>query len=128
MDFVTMPIGVLLVGFLAYKTFFTVKQKTAVVIERLGKFQRIAQSGLQLKIPLIDQKAGMVNLRVRELPVNIETKTKDDVFVNLIVSVQYYVTNNPEGIRKAPLQRPGQVTSIQFGPVFWSTTRGTERS
>ena len=58
MDFVTMPLGVLLVGFLAYKTFFTVKQKTAVVIERLGKFQRIAQSGLQLKIPLIDQKAG----------------------------------------------------------------------
>ena len=91
MDFVTMPLGVLLVGFLAYKTFFTVKQKTAVVIERLGKFQRIAQSGLQLKIPLIDQKSGMVNLRVRELPVNIETKTKDDVFVNLIVSVQYYV-------------------------------------
>ena len=42
----------------------------------------------------------MVNLRVRELPVNIETKTKDDVFVNLIVSVQYYVTNNQEKYAK----------------------------
>jgi len=113
MDFVTMPLAVLLVGYLAYKTFFTVKQKTAVVIERLGKFQRIAQSGLQLKIPLIDQKSGMVNLRVRELPVNIETKTKDDVFVNLIVSVQYYVTNNPEGIRKAFYQFDNPEAQIQ---------------
>ncbi|MDA8567190.1 SPFH domain-containing protein, partial [Schleiferiaceae bacterium] len=71
------------------------------------------QSGLQLKIPLIDQKSGMVNLRVRELPVNIETKTKDDVFVNLIVSVQYYVTNNPEGIRKAFYQFDNPEAQIQ---------------
>ena len=86
MDLITTPLLIVLVVLLAYKSVFTVKQKTAVVIERLGKFQRIAQSGLQFKIPFIDQKSGVVNLRVRELPVNIETKTKDDVFVNLIVS------------------------------------------
>ena len=71
--------------------FFIVKQKTAVIIERLGKFNRIANSGFNLKIPMIDKKAGTVNLRVMELPVEVETKTKDDVFVRMIVSVQYYV-------------------------------------
>lgn len=79
--------------------FFIVKQKTAVIIERLGKFQRVARSGFNLKIPIIDKKAGTVNLRVMELPVEVETKTKDDVFVRLIVSVQYYVVESEEGIK-----------------------------
>lgn len=79
--------------------FFIVKQKTAIVIERLGKFQRVARSGFNLKIPIIDKKAGTVNLRVMELPVDVETKTKDDVFVRMIVSVQYYVVESEEGIQ-----------------------------
>ncbi len=79
--------------------FFIVKQKTAVVIERFGKFQRIAKAGLNFKIPIIDKKAGTINLRVMELPVDIETKTLDDVFVRLIVSVQYYVVESDEGIK-----------------------------
>ncbi len=79
--------------------FFIVRQKTAVIIERLGKFQRVARSGFNLKIPIIDKKAGTVNLRVMELPVEVETKTKDDVFVRLIVSVQYYVVETEEGIK-----------------------------
>ncbi len=78
--------------------FFIVKQKTAVIIERLGKFNRVARSGFNLKIPIIDKKAGMVNLKVMELPVEVETKTKDDVFVRLIISVQYYVVETNEGI------------------------------
>lgn len=81
--------------------FFIVKQKTAVVIERLGKFHRIASSGFNLKIPVLDKKAGTVNLRVMELPVEVETKTKDDVFVRMIVSVQYYVVESNEGIRQS---------------------------
>lgn len=82
-----------------FGTFFIVKQKTAVIIERLGKFNRVARSGFNLKIPIIDKKAGLVNLRVMELPVEVETKTKDDVFVRLIVSVQYYVVETKEGIQ-----------------------------
>ncbi|MCO6500155.1 MAG: SPFH domain-containing protein [Vicingus serpentipes] len=78
--------------------FFIVKQKTAVIIERLGKFNRVARSGFNLKIPFLDKKAGVVNLKVMELPVEVETKTKDDVFVRLIVSVQYYVVETEEGI------------------------------
>jgi len=82
-----------------FGTFFIVKQKTAVIIERLGKFNRVARSGFNLKIPIIDKKAGIVNLKVMELPVEVETKTKDDVFVRLIVSVQYYVVESEDGIK-----------------------------
>lgn len=78
---------------------FTVKQKTAVIIERFGKFQKVAPAGIHIRIPFIDRKAGKVNLRTRELPVEVETKTKDDVFVRLVVSVQYYVSESKDGIR-----------------------------
>ncbi len=89
----------LLIVFAATGLFFIVKQKTAVIIERFGKFHRVARAGFNLKIPLIDRKVGKVNLRVMELPVEVETKTKDDVFVRLIISVQYFVINSSEGIK-----------------------------
>ena len=84
--------------FLLKGTLYMVKQKTAVVIERLGKFHKISKAGLHFKIPLIDSIAGSVNLRVRELPVEVETKTKDDVFVKVVVSVQFFVVDTDEGI------------------------------
>ena len=67
---------------------FTVKQQTIAIIERFGKFQSIRNSGLQLKIPLVDKVSGRVSLRVQQLDVIVETKTKDDVFVHLKISVQ----------------------------------------
>ncbi|MDO6595843.1 SPFH domain-containing protein [Oceanihabitans sp. 2_MG-2023] len=70
---------------------FTVKQQTAAIIERFGRFQSIRQSGLQFKIPIIDKIAGRLSLKIQQLDVIIETKTKDDVFVRLKVSVQYKV-------------------------------------
>ena len=72
-------------------SFFIVKQQTAAVIERFGRFVSIRQSGLQLKIPLVDRVAGRLSLKIQQLDVIIETKTKDDVFVKLKVSVQYMV-------------------------------------
>ncbi|MFK7748910.1 MAG: SPFH domain-containing protein, partial [Kordia sp.] len=72
-------------------TFFIVKQQTAAVVERFGRFHSIRQSGLQLKIPLMDRIAGKLSLKIQQLDVIIETKTKDDVFVRLKVSVQYKV-------------------------------------
>jgi len=92
-------VGLIVAVLVVSGLFFVVKQKTAVIIERFGKFQTVATSGFNIKIPLIDRKAGTVNLRVMELPVDVETKTKDDVFVRLIVSVQYYVVESREGIR-----------------------------
>lgn len=72
-------------------SFFIVKQQTAVIIERFGRFNSIRQSGLQIKIPLVDRIAGKVSLKIQQLDVIIETKTLDDVFVRIKVSVQYMV-------------------------------------
>ena len=74
-----------------FASFFTVRQQTAAVIERFGKFQSIRQSGLHLKIPLIDRISGRLSLKIQQLDVLIETKTLDDVFVRLKVSVQFKV-------------------------------------
>ncbi len=70
---------------------FTVRQQTSAIVERFGKFKRIAGAGLNFKIPLIDRIAGRISLRVQQLDVRVETKTKDNVFVFVIVSVQYFV-------------------------------------
>ena len=72
-------------------TFFIVKQQTAAVIERFGKFTSVRQSGLHIKIPVIDRVSGRVSLKIQQLDVVVETKTKDDVFVKLKVSVQFKV-------------------------------------
>ena len=70
---------------------FTVKQQTAAAVERFGKFKGISTSGLHFKVPVIDQIAGRINLKVQQLDVLVETKTKDDVFVKLKISVQFQV-------------------------------------
>ncbi|MEX0275608.1 MAG: SPFH domain-containing protein, partial [Flavobacteriaceae bacterium] len=72
-------------------SFFVVKQQTAVVIERFGRFHSIRNSGLQMKIPLVDRIAGRLSLKIQQLDVIVETKTLDDVFVKIKVSVQYVV-------------------------------------
>jgi regulator of protease activity HflC (stomatin/prohibitin superfamily) len=70
---------------------FTVEQRTVAVMQRFGKFVREAGPGIQLKVPFIDHVAGRVNLRVQQLDVAVETKTEDNVFVRMIVAVQYFV-------------------------------------
>ena len=76
---------------LALSGVFVVKQQTAAVVERFGKFIAIRNPGLHIKIPLIDKIAGRVSMRILQLDVIVETKTKDDVFVKLKVSVQYKI-------------------------------------
>jgi len=71
--------------------FFVVQQQTEAIIQRLGKFERIAESGLHFKLPFVQKVAGTVNLRVQQLDVEVETKTQDNVFVRVMVSVQYNV-------------------------------------
>ena len=77
--------------FVFWTFIFTVKQQTAAIIERFGRFQSIRASGLRFKIPLIDRIVGRVNLKIQQLDVLVETKTKDDVFVRLKISVQFQV-------------------------------------
>nr|AWI66803.1 SPFH Band7 (PHB) domain [Piromyces sp.] len=69
---------------------FTVKQQNCAVIERFGKYHHISKSGLHFKIPFIDTVTKL-SLKIKQLDVSVETKTKDNVFVNLMVSVQYMV-------------------------------------
>lgn len=90
MSFSSLILGIGIVVFLLLAVVI-VKEKTAVVIQRLGKFNRVQQAGLNFKIPFIEGKAGTVNLKVQQLDVGIETKTLDNVFVNMRVSVQYNV-------------------------------------
>lgn len=77
-------------------TFFTVKQQTVAIVERFGKYVRTAPPGLNVKIPFIDMVVRRVSLRVQQLIVDVETKTLDNVFVRLIVAVQYRVVTGSE--------------------------------
>ncbi|HLS30929.1 MAG TPA: SPFH domain-containing protein [Flavobacteriaceae bacterium] len=86
--------------------------------ERFGKFTSIRSSGIQLKIPIIDKIAGRVNLKVQQLDVLIETKTKDNVFVKIRVSVQYKVINDRIYDAFYKLQsHKDQITSYVFDVV-----------
>jgi regulator of protease activity HflC (stomatin/prohibitin superfamily) len=99
---------------------YMVKQKNAVIIERLGKFNKVSKAGLHIKIPLIDSISGRINLRVRELPVEVETKTKDDVFVKIVVSVQFFVIDTKDGIKDSfyELNNPEQqIQSYVFDSI-----------
>lgn len=82
-----------LVFFLIYDGFFVVDQQTVAIVERLGKFNRAARAGLNVKIPFLDKIRGRVSLRIQQLNVPVETKTKDNVFVGVSVSVQYYISD-----------------------------------
>ena len=111
---ILLPIGLLLLFF----TFFIVKQQSAAVVERFGKFVSIRQSGLQIKIPIIDSVAGRLSLRIQQLDVVVETKTKDDVFVKLKVSVQFKVIKEKVYDAFYKLDNPAdQITSFIFDVV-----------
>lgn len=98
--------------------FFTVKQQTAAVIERFGKFQSIRHSGFQVRIPFIDRIAGRINLRIQQLDVIVESKTKDDVFVRIKVSVQFLVLEAKVYDAFYRLEDPHQqITSYVFDTV-----------
>ena len=101
-----------------FASFFIVKQQTAVVVERFGRFQSIRNSGLQMKIPLVDRIAGRLSLKIQQLDVIVETKTLDDVFVKLKVSVQYLVIREKVYDAFYKLEYPhDQITSFVFDVV-----------
>jgi regulator of protease activity HflC (stomatin/prohibitin superfamily) len=117
MSFLWIPF-VFLVFVILFSSFFTVKQQSAAIIERFGKFHSIRQSGLQMKIPLVDRVAGRLSLKITQLDVIVETKTKDDVFVRLKVSVQYKVIKDKVEDAFYKLDYPhDQITSYVFDVV-----------
>src|SRR5690625_137680 len=111
-------IVILVILILFSASVFTVKQQTAAMVERFGRFQSIRSSGIHFKIPIFDKIAGKVNLKVQQLDVLIETKTKDNVFVKLRVSVQYKVIDDRIYDAFYKLQsHKDQITSYVFDVV-----------
>ena len=116
-QFILVPI-LLIALFILFSSFFMVKQQTAAIIERFGKFHSIRQSGLHMKIPLVDKVSGRLSLKIQQLDVIIETKTLDDVFVKLKVSVQYKVVTEKVYDAFYKLDYPhDQITSYVFDVV-----------
>ena len=117
----TNPISIIIVVLtllIVFAALFTVKQQTSAIIERFGKFQSIRHSGLQLKIPVIDRISGRLSLKIQQLDVIIETKTLDDVFVKLKVSVQFKVIKDKVYDAFYKLDFPhDQITSYVFDVV-----------
>ena len=76
--------------------YFIVRTREAAILERLGKFQKVAHAGLHFKMPWVDRVRDKISLQVRQLDVMVETKTKDNVFVQIPVAVQYEVVQGRE--------------------------------
>lgn len=111
---VVLGLGILLL----IKSVLIVREATAVVIERLGKFRRIVTPGFTLIIPFVDRKAAVINLRVQQLDVTVETKTLDNVFVNLQVSVQFKVGQDQVKEAYYSMDNPrNQISSYVFDDV-----------
>ena len=115
---ITTYILLFLAALIVLSGLFIVKQQTAAIIERFGRFLVIRKPGLHIKIPLIDKVAGRLSLKILQLDVLVETKTKDDVFVKLKVSVQYKVLADKVYDAFYKLDYPqDQITSYVFDVV-----------
>ena len=100
------------------KTMYTVRTYTAGIVERFGKFNRVAQPGLHILVPWCES-VRFVDLQIRQADVNVETKSKDNVFVTIPVSVQYQVL--PEKVFEAyyKLSSPQkQIESYVFNSIL----------
>ena len=101
-----------------FLTIKIVRQQSVKIIERFGKFHKIMYSGLNFKLPIIDRVAGSVDLRIQQLNVRVETKTKDNVFVSVPVAVQYYVLKDKAYEAFYKLDNPKeQIQSYVFDTV-----------
>ena len=99
--------------------FFQVQTAEAAVIQRMGKFNRVATAGINFKLPWLDQIAGRIDLRVQQLALDVETKTKDNVFVKMPVSVQYHVITDKVYEAFYKLANPKQqISSYVFNVIL----------
>jgi len=92
-------------------SFFTVSTAEVAVLTRFGKFLRVAEAGLNWKAPYLDSVSGVVSLRVNQITLIMETKTKDNVFVTIPISVQNRV--RPERVYDAFYKLSDPVAQIK---------------
>ncbi|GAB2541408.1 SPFH domain-containing protein [Brachybacterium huguangmaarense] len=108
----------LLFGGLRSSILFTVHSQENVIVERFGKFQRVARPGLNTKVPFMDSITRPISLRIQQLEVNIESKTKDNVFVTVPVAVQYVIKEEQVVDAYYRLSNPeAQIRSYVFDTV-----------
>ena len=111
MGFAVLGILLLVVLYTIFGSFFTVRTAEVAVIVRFGKFLRVANPGLNWKFPFIDAVAGRVSLRVNQITLTMETKTKDNVFDTIPISVQNRV--RPESVYDAYYKLANPAEQIQ---------------
>jgi len=129
------PLGFLafILVFVIFASFSTVDTSQVAVITRFGKFLRVAEPGLNWKRPFLDSVAGVVSLRVNQITLTMETKTRDNVFVTIPISVQtrvrpekvydaYYKLSDPEAQIKSYVEQVilGHVPGMTLDDVFAS--------
>ena len=119
--------------YIIFGSFFTVETAEVAVVTRFGKFERIAEAGLNWKIPFFDHVDGRISLRVNQITLTMETKTKDNVFVTIPISVQnrvrpektydaYYKLSDPTAQIKSYVEQVilGHVPGMTLDEVFAS--------
>jgi len=128
----TAILGILALGTIL-GSFFTVDTAQVAVITRFGKFLRVAEAGLNWKRPFVDSVAAIVSLRVNQITLTVETKTRDNVFVTIPISVQnrvrpekvydaYYKLADPQPQIKSYVEQVilGHVPGMTLDEVFAS--------
>jgi regulator of protease activity HflC (stomatin/prohibitin superfamily) len=80
-------------------SFFTVETAQVAIVQRLGKFARVAGPGLNWKTPILENVVQRMSMKVQQFEVQVETKTQDNVFVQIPVSIQYKVI--PDSVESA---------------------------
>jgi regulator of protease activity HflC (stomatin/prohibitin superfamily) len=133
MFYILLAIAAVFILSLVLGSFFTVNTAQVAIIVRFGKFLRVAQPGLNWKFPFFDSVAGMVSLRVNQITLTMETKTKDNVFVTIPISVQnrvrpekvydaYYKLSDPVAQIKSYVEQVilGHVPGMTLDEVFAS--------
>jgi regulator of protease activity HflC (stomatin/prohibitin superfamily) len=99
-----------------FGSFFTVRQQTVAIVQRFGKHAFVGHPGLNFKLPMIDSVVARLNLRIQEMQVRVETKTLDNVFVNMTIAVQYQISQPQDAFYK--LDHPTQqIESYVFDVV-----------
>src|SRR5271165_2831142 len=94
-----------------FGSFFTVETGQVAIVQRLGKFARVAGPGLNWKTPLIENVVTRMSMKVQQFDVQVETKTQDNVFVQIPVSIQYKVM--PEAVEAAFYKLTDPVKQIE---------------
>jgi regulator of protease activity HflC (stomatin/prohibitin superfamily) len=116
--FVALFVLALFLLILIAKTYYTVRTASAGVVERFGKFDRITRPGLHFLLPFAE-RYYIVDLQVRQAQFSVETKTRDNVFVQIPVSVQYQVLDDKISDAFYRLSSPQkQIESFVFNSIL----------